>query len=333
MKITYCYSNLSSLMRKYHEDNVIILRGLFGFDVESICLSDHHTHLYYKDLDKVHKKKTVQYIKYCEFLEKKFSKTDVLIHMNGTMIHPKFLEKFDFIKIFQCSDDFKSYGSGLDLISRHSAKYYDFCAVSNIDCLDVYEKWGCKGVFWFPLGSSFHQKQYVFNKFNKREKKSIFIGERNGVPFPIIGKYLGLYRRKIFFNKVEKKLKIPFEGYGKDWANGFIEDSEMVEIMTKNMFGINKHGFPGSVNHRMYDMCMLGMLQFCDNKSSLARVYKLDEEVIGYDSFSELNEKITHYANNTKTAEEIAYNGFEKFKESYSREKILENLLLKVNLI
>ena len=331
MNITYCYTNQSSLMRKYHEDNCNILRETFGFNVKSICLTDLHPHFYHKELKNV--KKTKEYLKYCNTLTKKLQNTDVLIHKNGTMIPLEVLRKFSFKKIFQCSDDFKSYGSGLNLISKPVAKNYDYCAVSNIDCLDVYEKWGCENVFWHPLGSSFYNKKIEFNKFKNREKKAVFIGERNGVPYPILGRLFGMYRRKGFFDKFEKSVTIPFEGYGKDWDNGFVTDNEMIDIMSNNCFGVNKHGFPGSVNHRMYDMCSFGILQFCDNKSSLSKVYKLDEEIIGYDSIKELNEKLIYYKNNLKAAEEIAYNGFQKFNNEYSREKILEKMLKNSDII
>ena len=333
MKIIYLHTNSSSLMRDYHISNVNILTLRYGFDVKLIHLVDYHPFVYFKKMDELYDKKDSIYMKYHNFLISEIENSDVIIHMNGAMVHPSIIKQYSGKKIFQCSDDFKGFGSGTKVISRPVAKYYDYCAVGNIDCLDVYESWGCKKVFWFPIGSSFRDDQITLPRpFFERKTEAIFIGARKGTAFPVLGRLFGLYRRKLFFDKMEPKMPLPFHGFGLDWKNGFLKDDEMIETMLDYQFGINNHSFPGSVNHRMYDMAALGMLQFCDNKNSFNHVFKLGEEAIGYDSVNELIEALSFYSCNIKKAEDIAIAGFERYKKDYTRVAIMDRMVSECNL-
>ena len=332
MKIIYLHTNASTLMRNYHISNVELLKNKYGFNVKMISLIDHHPFVYFKKMDVLYKNKDSAYMNYHNFLISEISNSDVIIHMNGAMLHPSIIKKYSGKKIFQCSDDFRGWRSGLAVISKPVAKYYDYCAVGNNDCLDIYESWGCKNVFWFPIGSSFRDESIALPKsFQKRKSEAIFIGSRKGVAYPF-GRLFGLYRRKPFFDKLEPKIPIKFNGYGQGWKKGFLTDNEMREEMLNHKFGINNHSFPGSVNHRMYDMGALGLLQFCDNKKTFSKVYKLDEEAIGYDSVNQLLDSISYYSNNLKKAEEIAHAGYLRYKKNYTREAIINKLVVESKL-
>jgi hypothetical protein len=334
MKILYLHTNESSLMREYHNYNVNFLRKKYGFDIKIISLLDHHSFMYYKKMNELYVNSESNYMNYHNFLISELENSDVLIHMNGAMLHPSIVKAYSGKKIFQCSDDFKGWGSGTKVISRPVAKYYDYCAVGNVDCLDVYEGWGCKKVFWFPIGSSFADDQIKFQRlFSERKTEAVFIGARKGTAFPILGRLFDMYRRKSFFDKLEPKMPVPFHGYGQDWKMGFLKDNEMIETMLNYQFGINNHSFAGSVNHRMYDMAAMGLLQFCDNKYSFKQVFKLGEEAIGYDSVLELVDTISYFSSNLKKAEEIAHAGYIRYKKDYTRSAIMDKMVKECNLI
>jgi hypothetical protein len=264
------------------------------------------------------------------FLSGKISACDIFIHMNGIQIHPDFLKQFSCLKIYQCADD----PEASSILSKPVYSVYDYVGVSNIDCITDYIEWGAKNVFWFPLGSSFNDEKIPeFVPFKSRQRDMIFVGARNGVPYPIFGRLFGYHRKTGFMNFIDKKFKNHFDGYGPGWTNGFIDDDKLISTYTQYKFGLNKHNSRGVINYRLFDLSALGLLQFCDNPKSLQQVFELNYEAIGYSSKEMLVNAFNYYNENQQKAEEIAYRGYIRFKKDYTRTMIWDRVLRHCKLI
>ena len=122
-----------------------------GYDIEVIGLPINLKFSYYNELTRRIKRKEEKLLSFHSYLLLKINMCDVFIHFGGGMIHSSFIKKIDkkVKKIYHCADDPES----SNILSKPIAKYYDYCAISNIAELDRYKYWGCKNVFFWPLGS------------------------------------------------------------------------------------------------------------------------------------------------------------------------------------
>ncbi len=57
--------------------------------------------------------------------------------------------------------------------------------------------------------------------------------------------------------------------------------------MQRTRVGINIHNSTGPINFRTFYLPANGVLQICDNKSHLGRIFELGREVVGYQEIAE----------------------------------------------
>jgi spore maturation protein CgeB len=92
---------------------------------------------------------------------------------------------------------------------------------------------------------------------------------------------------------------------------------ELLRLYGRSKIGINIHQSYGPCNLRLYDLPMNGVMQICDNLKGLSRIYRLGEEVIGYENIAEMHDQIRYYLAHDNERIRIAINGFKKAKEMY----------------
>jgi hypothetical protein len=320
--ILFFHSNKGDFLHRWHNNRIKVARNL-GYEIENFSVSSYYDkHFTFPTLERKWKKRDKNLLKFYDILGEKISNCDIFIHFNGAMIHPEFIEQFkDVIKVYNCSDD----PDASNILSKPVAKYYDICAISNPSCIPLYKSWGCENVHFWPLGA-FHYNNQEFLSYSNRDIPIIFIGSKYGTPnFRGIGRIFGLYNKKPFFKKLEKKF--PFiEGYGYKWDLGYINDNDIPLKYTKSVIGINVHNSIGPINSRLYDLAAFGVCQICDNKKNLHHVFDEGKEIIGFDGINECVDKINYYLNNQKDAEEIGYNARTRYLKEYTVEKIWKKL-------
>ena len=84
---------------------------------------------------------------YTELIERTKDK-QVLILFNGANLHPSLLDVLKTFNVYMWFDDPES----SDDLSKPVAKYFNACFVGNIASLNQYMSWGCKNIFYKPLG-------------------------------------------------------------------------------------------------------------------------------------------------------------------------------------
>ncbi len=334
------HSNNDASADIMHRERVQIAKNI-GIDIEELRMQDHFdVARSCRNIDSLYKKKDLRLLRFYEYLEKKFNNKDVLIHFGGAGLHKKFLERIKLLKIFHFADDPDS----TNQISKRVANYYDIQAISNPTCIPNYLNFGCKNVFFWPLGAQFYRDDNLnfesnILPFTKRNPELLFIGDRFGIP-----KYRGveklkkalkllkvrkelsfLYKKKGFFQEIESK-ELKVNGYGNGWDNGFCSTIKAIELYKNYMFGINIHNSSGPINFRLYDLAAFGVCQFCDCKNTLDFVFKDGKEIIGYSSADELVDLYYFYFKHKSLAEKIANNARKRYLKEYTSMNLWKKL-------
>ena len=293
-RILLAHSNNGSNMLHWHGSRQTSAIQL-GYKLSTFCMTDYYPYTIFPYLDRKWRKHDPKLMKLYDVLGEKIENCDVFIHFNGALIHPEFLKQFNKLKIYHCADD----PDASKVISMPVAKYYDICAISNPACIEMYKAWGCKNVFFWPLGAFHHDDQIASNYDNRindtRDIPLVFIGSKFGATsIRIIGKYLGLYKKKQFFNKIEKEFP-ELVAYGSGWVKGLISDELVPDIFLRSQIGINIHNSLGPINGRLYDLAAFGVCQICDNKRNLNLVFDEGREIIGFETHKECIDLIRYY--------------------------------------
>lgn len=67
-------------------------------------------------------------------------------------------------------------------------------------------------------------------------------------------------------------------------------------------------------------------MQICDNKSNLGKIFRLDEEVVGFDKSDECMEKVEYYLSHPKEQREIALGGWQRWYRDYTPDAVWRTL-------
>lgn len=323
-KILLAHSNDGSYLHDWHERRRLCAERL-GFSVSIFKLTDYHPFNFFPEIDRKWRKRDFQLMQLYEALGEKISDCDVFIHYNGALIHPEFIEQFDKLKVYHCADDPDS----SDVLSRPVAVHYDICAISNPACMDMYKKWGCEHVFFWPLGAfHFDDLCNTLSPLNPMEKEEIrdipiiFLGSKYGVRSNgILGRAMGSYKKKRFFTQLEKTFP-EMVAYGNGWSRGYVDDDLIPDLYRRAQLGVNVHNSLGPINARLYDLAAFGVCQICDNKSNLNFVFNEGQEIIGFDSYRECVELIRYYLTHKEEARNIGRAAAQRYLKDYTMEKI-----------
>ena len=98
-----------------------------------------------------------------------------------------------------------------------------------------------------------------------------------------------------------------------------------MHFLTNTQLGINIHNSTGPVNLRTFYLPANGVLQLCDNKSNLGKIFELDKEVIGFDSIEECIEKCHYYLHHKEEQRIIALSGWKRVLKDYTYPNIFKN--------
>jgi hypothetical protein len=97
-----------------------------------------------------------------------------------------------------------------------------------------------------------------------------------------------------------------------------LPESERVPLLQKTKIGVNIHNSTGPINFRAFYLPANGVLQICDNKSHLGKMFELGKEVAGYDDIDEAIELCRYYLAHDAERREIAAAGFERAVRDYN---------------
>lgn len=229
---------------------------------------------------------------------------DVFINYNGINIHPEFLQYLPTKNVYCCFDDPES---SKDL-SEPVAKYYDAVFFGNISSEFLYASWGCKKIAWLPIFCSpsdlptSNQKTELLTSL--RSNDIIYVGEKNWHKSARLVELLNEFPNAKCFGR-------------KGWDYQPITDEEKKSLYGKSKIGWNIHNTTGPINIRMFMLPAYGVLQICDNKAGLGKIFKLGEEAVGFSTIPEAIELTEYYLTHENERKEIAAGGYARFWADY----------------
>jgi hypothetical protein len=326
-RILLAHSNSGMATMNWHQRRQQIARYM-GYSIENFCMSDLHPYTIFPYLDKKWKKRDPALMRLYDVLGEKITECDVFIHYNGALIHPDFLDQFKVLKIYHCADD----PDASDVLSKPVVHAYDIHAISNPACIDMYRSWGCKYVFFWPLGALHYDERAECDDLTEparvRNVKLSFVGSKYGAAkyryvarIPIIRNLSAVWSKKSFFERLENEFPFIY-GYGVSWTNGFIQDAGIPALYSRSLLGVNVHNSLGPINFRLYDLSAYGVCQICDNKHNLHYVFEDGKEILGFESEKECFDLIRYYLAHPEEARTIGEVARQRFLRDYTIEKL-----------
>lgn len=131
---------------------------------------------------------------------------------------------------------------------------------------------------------------------------------------------------------------IRVEAYGYGWPAGPLTTEAMVELYSRSRINL---GFGGVIGHtdtyclkgRDFEVPMSGGLYVTEYHPELATVYDLGREIVTYDGFEDLRDKIRDLLAHPEKAEEIRQRGYQRALQDHSWEKRFEKIFRLLGLI
>lgn len=291
-----------------------------GFEVDGFCLTldPPGPRLSWPELDRRWKRGDATLLRMYERLQRRLEGYDALINEAGINLHPEFVATLPVLTVYQCNDDPES----SEDLSKPVAAAYDLCLVGNIAELDTYRSWGVKRAEWRPMGV----QPGVYDP--ALTKDQILTGERDLDLFMMLDR-LAPWRR----DRVEK-LAAAFPDahfYGEGWPRGFMPAAKQIEFLKRAKIGPNIHNSTGPINYRTFYLPANGVLQICDNKANLGKIYELDREAIGFDTIEECIDRCRYYLAHDQERREIAARGFERAIRDYTEVPIFRRVVALVD--
>ena len=286
-----------------------------GFNVETFGIPCPGGWWSFQRLNESWKSKSTELMDAYAKLLIKCDEVDVIISDGGSMLHPEFLDILNVFKVFICADDPES----SEILSKPVANAFDICLIANIACIEMYKEWGCKNVQWLylPVSQQFLNINLTEIDFKSKNNDIILCSER----------VYGVSDRGF---RIEKLIEYfpQAEIYGKGWSKGYIGNRELINKYRKSKIGWNLHNSVGPVNSRLMTLPAFGVLQICDCKGNLGKIFELGKEVVGFDTLNECKELTEYYLNNEAEREEIAIKGMIRVRKDYTEKnwwyKIIE---------
>jgi hypothetical protein len=318
-KILYCYSWFKSEaygnIEKISLDYLERLNNA-GYSVEGFCLTLNPPgpRLGFKELDARWKRGEKTLYKMYEKLEKALENKHVLINSSGINLHPEFVEQLSVYTIFQCFDDPES----SEDLSKPVALSYDMCFVGNIAEVDTYKKWGVKNAEWMPMGLT----PNIYDPSITYE--SILNGDRDIELFMMIDRLSPWRIEKL--NKIDNAFPNA-HFYGRGWKRGYLPNNQELNFLKRAKIGPNFHNTTGPINYRTYYLPANGVMQICDNKDYLGNIYKLNEEVVGFDTVEECIYLCKYYLTHEDERRQIAANGWKKAITDYNELAVFKKVI------
>lgn len=254
-----------------------------GFEVYpfSLVIDQQRPVLYFNELDILWRYKDPRLLGMYDRLGNLLQEYDAFICFNGSNIHPDFVSSLRCFTVYACFDDPEASMK----LSKPVVGAFDLAMVGNIAEIDTYKSWGVKEVRWWPLG--FRHDDYD----SYLTAEAILEGNRD-IEVALLCERVTRYRK----DRVDRFVKAFPNGayFGLGWPAGFLPEDKRIPTLQRTRIGINIHNSTGPINFRTFYLPANGVMQLCDNKSNLGKIFELGKEALGYDSIEEAID-LTHY--------------------------------------
>jgi hypothetical protein len=238
---------------------------------------------------------------------------DVLVLSNGSNLHPEFVRQIRQFKVYGFGDP-----ESFDVAGKTLSEHYDLVLVNQFSEIARYKAIGRENVFFWPLGSLTFPEDV-----NDLTEDSILNRELRPVPVSIV---CGCSPwREDRMDRLAKEFP-EAQMYGSGCRQGIIEWDDMWQLYRRSQIGWNIHNTTG-FNLRTFDLPSYGVMEICDNKSDLAKLFEVDREVVGFNSIEECIDLTRYYMSHVDEQRQIALAGWKRWRRDYTPEKVWDRLV------
>jgi len=288
-----------------------------GYDVVGFCntpMEMGRRWLHFDELDDRWRNGEKTLLRMYEGLARAIEGRDVLVLYNGANLHPDFVQSTDILKVYTAGDDPES----TEVLTKPVASYFDIHLVNNVACVDMYRSWGLKHVHFWPLGSL-----TTIDELADLDESRI--GDIALRPEQIV--FFGGYQhyRRERFDTLMREFPNAFCA-GSGWPRGHVPWRDMWSKYRQAQIGWNFHNSTGPINFRTYELPAYGVMEICDNKSNLAKLFEVGKEIIGFDTTTECIDATRYYLGHPNEQREIAIAGWRRWKQDYHPDRVWERL-------
>lgn len=307
MKILLGHTHVGPNFGELWVEKWVLRLRIAGFDVEaySLAYKPDRPVIYFDELNILWRHKDKRLLNLYAKLKHKLTRFDVFVCFNGANIHPDFASILDPVTVYGCFDDPESSNK----LSKPVVHAFDIAMIGNIAEVQTYRDWGVPCVHWWPLG--FRVNDYCPNL----SRNKILNGERSH-EVVLLCERVEQYRKE----RVDKfASQFPAGAYyGRGWPSGFLSEDRRIPLLQDSQIGINIHNSSGPINFRTFYLPANGVMQVCDNKHHLGKIFLLGKEVLGFDTIDEAIDITRYYLNNEYERRIIAANGFKRVIADYN---------------
>lgn len=259
---------------------------------------------------------------------------DVLICMAQAPVSAKFLtelRKKGVITVLWFVEDYLRFTYWRDM-----AKYFDFVfTIQKGDCIEQIRRAGAGEVHYLP--TAFDPFVHAPLKLSDTELKQW------GSPLSFVG--AGYHNRQQMFASLAHH---PFKIWGSEWPTckpfdqmvqqgaRRISAEEYVKIFNATEINLNLHSSterdgvePNGdfINPRTFELAGCGAFQLVDERTLLPEAFEIGREIITFNSFSDLTEKIQYYLEHPQERVEIAQRARARVLRDHTYDKRIEQML------
>ena len=238
----------------------------------------------------------------------------IFTYLSGEIVAPETVEEianFGIPVVNLCLNDKEAFvgkvRDGLALGLRDICRYFDLCWTSTEDALEKYIVEGGLPIY-LPEGANpeLHKPYDVEKTIDVS-----FVGQCYGNRPEIIQK---LYNYGVYI-----------EAYGYGWPNGPLSIEEMVKMYSRSKINLGFGGVAGHSNTyclkgRDFEVPMSGGLYLTEHHPELESFYDLSKEIVTYNHFGDLVEKIKYLLSNPEIADVIRSNGRQRALKEHTWE-------------
>ncbi len=238
---------------------------------------------------------------------------DVVFVMKGENIFPhtitKLKNKTNALFVLRNTDDPFMY----PFVSKYVAGSYDIVLTNSMSMIERYKKLGTQTVKYVSF--AFNPENTNKNNTKKYLYDVTFIGTYNALRHRVL-KQLTCFDLHIWGPRWKKYIV-----GNKIWRHYHPErvfGSDYTAICQKSKICINLSVTNKSMNMRHFELAGMGAFQITNNTEGLNTAFTIDEEVVVYNDYSELRNKVRYYLNNDSERENIKNNAQKKALQYYT---------------
>ncbi|WP_249435735.1 glycosyltransferase [Paenibacillus sp. Marseille-Q4541] len=227
-------------------------------------------------------------------------------------------------------------------MTLNTAPHYDYVFTLELNCIELYQNYGCQEVHYLPFGA--YLPQFHPNTFPTQHRRDIsFIGSGywNRINYfspilPQIMSYQTVFNG-IWWDRLPKFEKYKHKIELNRWMNP--EETKDVYNGTKIVLNMHRSHEDDSINNnslkipafspnpRTFEISACATLQLTDARQDLSRFYTPGVEIETYETASEMMDKIEYYLANEDKRREVALRGFERTWKEHSYNNQIHTLL------